>query len=186
MARIPTRALLRWTRPSAGTWWRTTRRRSLACATRTARRSWRGSRWAAPTASSRRPWASPRRTRPASPWREPSCVSQRRSVMRPDETFLLPLATAVSDGEAVDWIEAEKGALAEDELELVHHLRAIAQMAELYRSQAPAVTGPPPGIEAATTVAGPPRHPRPGPPTLTRWGDLQVLAEIGSGGYGRV
>jgi Tfp pilus assembly protein PilF/TolB-like protein len=85
--------------------------------------------------------------------------------MPPDADRLLALAEAISDGREVDWAETESATEDLDERALVQHLRLVAGVANVHRSD----------------------HPEPSAgPTLTSWGSLSIVERVGVGSFGSV
>lgn len=85
--------------------------------------------------------------------------------MAPDADRLLALAEAISDGRDVDWADTESATEDLDERALVKHLRLVAGVASVHRSDQP---------EPATD----------GTPTF--WGSLSITERVGVGSFGAV
>jgi serine/threonine-protein kinase len=88
-------------------------------------------------------------------------------TMTRDERWLDAILESVSDGQSVDWGNAESGAIRDDDRAMIRAIRVIAQIGVLQRSgmsEAPA---------RATLAAG-------------RYGHLQILERLGGGSYGDV
>ena len=93
---------------------------------------------------------------------------------------LSKLSASIADGEAIDWDEVRALAGDEDIRHLLEHLRIVAGVAEVHRSQiaetlaASLTPAPDPGL-TATSGAEP-----------QRWGHLLLIRKIGEGAFGEV
>ena len=90
------------------------------------------------------------------------------------------LSTSIADGEAIDWeaVCALEGG--DDIRHLLDHLRVVAGVAEVHRSQVD---------ETIAASAAPVRDPAltaPGPDAPQRWGHLLLIRKIGEGAFGEV
>ena len=85
--------------------------------------------------------------------------------MPPDAERLLALAEAISDGRDVDWADTESATEDLDERALVKHLRLVAGVASVHRSDHP---------EPSTGA------------TPTTWGSLSISERVGVGSFGAV
>jgi TolB-like protein len=89
-----------------------------------------------------------------------------------DQPPLMQLATALADGERVDWVDAESSAATPEEQRMIEQLRVVAKLAAVHRGPAGQ-----PAPEQATLA------PRPVP---SHWGSLELRHEIGHGTSGAV
>jgi Protein kinase domain len=98
--------------------------------------------------------------------------------MKGDTDPLSKLSASIADGEAIDWDEVRALAGDEDIRHLLEHLRIVAGVAEVHRSQAAETiaisTVPDPSL--TETDAEEPQ----------RWGHLLLLRKIGEGAFGEV
>ena len=85
--------------------------------------------------------------------------------MAADADRLLALAEAISDGRDVDWADTEAATEDFDERTLVKHLRLVAGVANVHRSDLPSL---------ATEA------------TPTSWGPLSIIERVGAGSFGAV
>ncbi|MFN7980994.1 MAG: serine/threonine-protein kinase [Vicinamibacterales bacterium] len=97
--------------------------------------------------------------------------------MTPPADPLTTLAESVADGEPIDWDALD--ALAEDpELRgLVEHLRVVAGIAEVHRTQTDEIDASP--LEVAAHTADPADD-------RERWGHLALVRKLGQGAFGEV
>jgi TolB-like protein/Tfp pilus assembly protein PilF len=90
--------------------------------------------------------------------------------MAPDAARLLALAEAISDGQPLDWAEAESSSATDADRALVRELRLLAGLADAHRT----ATEDGPFAAGETTEA------------FTRWGVLEIRERLGSGTFGTV
>jgi serine/threonine-protein kinase len=89
------------------------------------------------------------------------------------------LSESIADGESIDWDSLRALAPDEGTRQLIEHLRVVAGVAEVHRSQA---------VETAEVTTGD-REPSvtgPLPQTSSRWGHLLLIRKIGEGAFGEV
>ena len=99
-----------------------------------------------------------------------------------EREHLLELATAISDGESLDWDTIESSARTDQDRALIRELRILSGLAAIHRQHSDAVMSPgqalsPTDSEAVTQTA---------PATLGTWGDLRLVARLGGGAFGEV
>ena len=88
------------------------------------------------------------------------------------------LSESIADGDAIDW-DAVCALAADDDIrQLVEHLRVVAGVAEVHRTQI--------AETIATTAAGPPAVVVPAAAAPKRWGHLLLVRKIGEGAFGEV
>ena len=92
------------------------------------------------------------------------------------------LSESIADGEAIDWEAFRALAGDEDIRHLLHHLRVVARVAEVHRSQVAETIETPAAPAAPALLATGPLHPEP----LKRWGHLLLIRKIGEGAFGEV
>lgn len=97
--------------------------------------------------------------------------------MSPPADPLTTLAESVADGEPIDW-DALDALAADPELRgLVEHLRVVAGIAEVHRTQTDEIDASP--LEAAALTADPADD-------RERWGHLALVRKLGQGAFGEV
>ncbi len=96
------------------------------------------------------------------------------------------LAEVITDGDPVDWVEAEDGCTTEADRAVVRNLRIVSEISDYSRgdessglAEAPTLGDPAPRAGATRPA---PRPLEPG----TMWGPLRIEARVGSGGFGQV
>ena len=101
------------------------------------------------------------------------------------ESRLIDLATALSDGTAVDWEAAESSAATDSERRQIRHLRVVRGVAG---AQASGSLGGPPGQvhESLLHPSGDADEPAPDEAAPVTWGPLRVIEKIGRGRFGDV
>jgi serine/threonine-protein kinase len=108
-----------------------------------------------------------------------------------DSGYLEKLIERVADGQSVDWDVLERDAPDEEARLMVRHLRLLAEVGDVHRSQVDNITA----AEAPTVPAAPgdPGDGDPGrqilPPIVDEdvaWGHLRLVKRIGEGSFGEV
>jgi serine/threonine-protein kinase len=99
-----------------------------------------------------------------------------------EREHLVELATAISDGESLDWDTIESSARTDQDRALIRELRILSGLAAIHRQHSDAVRSPGDAgatsdAEAATQTA---------PATLGTWGDLTLMTRLGGGAFGDV
>ena len=89
----------------------------------------------------------------------------------PEDAWLIALGSAVSDGAAVDWEEAERHAIDDHRKQLLQQLRSVALIVDAHRSDA--LNQPDASPSSPTSSA---RH----------WRHIVLFETIGSGAFGTV
>ncbi len=96
-----------------------------------------------------------------------------------DSDPLSVLSASIADGDAIDW-DAVRALAGDDNIrQLLEHLRVVAGVAEVHRSQIAETIA----AETATVVNPPATRDHDGP---VRWGHLVLVRKIGEGAYGEV
>jgi eukaryotic-like serine/threonine-protein kinase len=90
----------------------------------------------------------------------------------PEDAWLIALGSAVSDGAAVDWEEAERQAVDDHRKALLQQLRSVARIVDAHRSDA-----------LNQPDAAPPAAPA---PSARHWRHIVLFDAIGSGAFGTV
>jgi len=88
------------------------------------------------------------------------------------------LSESIADGDAIDWDEVCALAGDDDIRQLLEHLRVVAGVAEVHRTQIAETLG--------TTALGPPVVAAPAAAAPKRWGHLLLVRKIGEGAFGEV
>jgi serine/threonine-protein kinase len=107
-----------------------------------------------------------------------------------DSGYLEKLIEKVADGQSVDWDALERDAPDEEARLMVRHLRLLAEVGDVHRSQVD-------NIAEAPTAPAAPGHPVDGdsgrrqiePPSIgedVAWGHLRLVRKIGEGSFGEV
>src|SRR5262245_61916100 len=103
-----------------------------------------------------------------------------------DNPLLVQLASATADGSDVDWAAADASAAAPDEHDLIRELQIISALSQALREcaqEAPA----PAAVPLPGTTAGSGDAPADaGSDSVSAWGPLRIVAQVGSGSFGRV
>ena len=89
----------------------------------------------------------------------------------PEDAWLIALGSAVSDGAAVDWEEAERHAIDDHRKQLLQQLRSVALIVDAHRSDALSQPDASPSSPASSA-----RH----------WRHIVLFETIGSGAFGTV
>jgi len=89
----------------------------------------------------------------------------------PEDAWLIALGSAVSDGAAVDWEEAERHALDDNRKQILQQLRSVARIVDAHRSDA---------------LSQPDATPSPPAPSARHWRHIVLFETIGSGAFGTV
>jgi eukaryotic-like serine/threonine-protein kinase len=92
-----------------------------------------------------------------------------------DQAPLMRIATALADGERVDWNQAESSAASSEEHRLIEQLRVLAKLAAVHRASA-----------AADDHQASEPSPDSLQPDLSSWGPLELRHKIGNGSFGTV
>jgi eukaryotic-like serine/threonine-protein kinase len=90
----------------------------------------------------------------------------------PDDAWLIALGAAVSDGQPVDWDEAERLASDSEKREIVRNMRRLASVVSAHRSDAAASGEAPELLDTPVTA----RH----------WRHIVLFESIGAGAFGTV
>lgn len=106
-----------------------------------------------------------------------------------DSGYLEKLIEQVADGQSVDWDALERDAPDEESRLMVRHLRLLAEVGDVHRSQVDNIT-----VAEASTAPGAPGDGDPGarqipPPGIDEdvvWGHLRLVRKIGEGSFGEV
>lgn len=93
----------------------------------------------------------------------------------PARNSMSDVAASVSDAKVVDWAEAESSAQDEQQKELVHNFKIIANIAEIHRSL--------PELSEEETTPAPQKTDIELP---EQWGHLEILEPLGEGAYAEV
>ena len=88
------------------------------------------------------------------------------------------MSESIADGDAIDWDEVCALAGDDDIRQLLEHLRVVAGVAEVHRTQI--------AETIATTAVGPPAVAVPAGVAPKRWGHLLLVRKIGEGAFGEV
>lgn len=99
-----------------------------------------------------------------------------------EREHLVELATAISDGEPLDWDTIESSARTDLDRALIRELRILSGLAAIHRQHSDEL--PSPGAAAETSDAD--AITQPAPATLGTWGDLTLVARLGGGAFGEV
>ncbi len=91
-----------------------------------------------------------------------------------DEARWLAVATAVSDGEPIDWDALEAASVSEDDLALITNLRLVSQLSGLHQTD-PGADGPAAGVVRSPSTGAVPH-----------WGHFALLERLGGGNQGEV
>ena len=99
-----------------------------------------------------------------------------------EREHLVELATAISDGEPLDWDTIESSARTDLDRALIRELRILSGLAAIHRQHSDEL--PSPGAAAETSDAD--AITQTAPATLGTWGDLTLVARLGGGAFGEV
>ena len=99
-----------------------------------------------------------------------------------EREHLVELATAISDGESLDWDTIESSARTDQDRALIRELRILSGLAALHRQHTDFLRSP--GAAAETSDAD--AITQTAPATLGTWGDLTLVARLGGGAFGEV
>src|SRR4051812_8712485 len=111
-------------------------------------------------------------------------MTKRRSRAGSKPAPSFALASVIADGTDIDWVRAEREAAGPDERGVIEQLRVIALLAGVHRNPGPrpeAAGSTPITSRNVTTIEH--RH---AASELGRWGDLDLIEEIGEGAFGVV
>ena len=95
---------------------------------------------------------------------------------------LSKLSQSIADGEAIDWDEVRALVGADELQQLIEHLRVVANVAEVHRTQIAETIAISPAAARDPAATGP-APPRAG---TRRWGHLLLVRKIGEGAFGEV
>ena len=100
--------------------------------------------------------------------------------MAEDFDSLTKLTASIADGESIDWDALRAAAPGDDVRRLLDHLRVVAGVADVHRSQADDSLTDHLTVTAASLRTGP------GGASPARWGHLLLIRKIGEGAFGEV
>jgi hypothetical protein len=115
-------------------------------------------------------------------------------VSERNETALLSVAAAISDGAGIDWLEVEHTPADGHDTQVLRELRLLDQIAAFHRSPDPLlpdlthrepVAGSSSPTEPSVYNAGHASHAETGQ-DLQNWGHLEILGKVGEGAFGTV
>ena len=99
-----------------------------------------------------------------------------------EREHLVELATAISDGEPLDWETIESSARTDQDRALIRELRILSGLAAIHRHHSDELLSP--GAAAETSDAD--AITQTAPATLGTWADLTLVARLGGGAFGEV
>jgi len=96
--------------------------------------------------------------------------------MTAEEKKLLEIAALVSDGQAVDWENAERSMTDREDRRVIRHLRVVQSLAEAHSTPGDQTTDFVDGTVTSACVT----------PDIERWGRLEIREQLGQGSFGQV